>query len=183
MIRKHKRKMMLGVAIVLALIVTAVALLPRDDTKYTDFRTMQFEPVDLGLFGITPTNGEGLDSTALWVGEGYACTMEQNGNTGQRMSVPYIQWKMTDVNGGAAYWSIHFGIAERAMLNGEAENSASPWKYSNIEITLVAGEQTDLAEIDPAALEKRYKQGWISEKIDNLDDCIKRIKQAREGRF
>ena len=49
--------------------------------------------------------------------------------------------------------------------------------------SLIAGAIGVIAEIDPAALEKRYKQGWISEKIDNLDDCINRIKQAREGRF
>ena len=49
--------------------------------------------------------------------------------------------------------------------------------------SLIAGAIGVIAEIDPAALEKRYKQGWISEKIDNLDDCIKRIKQAREGTF
>ena len=47
--------------------------------------------------------------------------------------------------------------------------------------SLIAGAVGVIAEIDPAALEKRYKQGWISEKIDNLDECIARIKRAREG--
>ena len=47
--------------------------------------------------------------------------------------------------------------------------------------SLIAGAIGVIAEIDPAALEKRYKQGWISEKIDNLDQCIARIKQARQG--
>lgn len=47
--------------------------------------------------------------------------------------------------------------------------------------SLIAGAIGVIAEIDPAALEKRYKQGWISEKIDDLDQCIARIKQARQG--
>lgn len=47
--------------------------------------------------------------------------------------------------------------------------------------SLIAGAIGVIAEIDPAALEKRYKQGWISEKIDNLEQCIDRIKQARKG--
>ena len=47
--------------------------------------------------------------------------------------------------------------------------------------SLIAGAIGVIAEIDPAALEKRYKQGWISEKIDDLEKCIARIKQARQG--
>ena len=45
--------------------------------------------------------------------------------------------------------------------------------------SLIAGAIGVIAEIDPAALEKRYKQGWISEKISDLDQCIARIKLAR----
>ena len=45
----------------------------------------------------------------------------------------------------------------------------------------IAGAIGVIAEIDPAALEKRFKQGWISEKITDLDACIERIKQARAG--
>ena len=47
--------------------------------------------------------------------------------------------------------------------------------------SLIAGAIGVIAEIDPAALEKRFKQGWISEKITDLDACIERIKQARAG--
>lgn len=47
--------------------------------------------------------------------------------------------------------------------------------------SLIAGAVGVIAEIDPAALEKRFKQGWISEKITNLDQCITRIKEARAG--
>ena len=45
----------------------------------------------------------------------------------------------------------------------------------------IAGAIGVIGEIDPAALEKRFKQGWISEKITDLDACIERIKQARAG--
>lgn len=49
--------------------------------------------------------------------------------------------------------------------------------------SLIAGAIGVIAEIDPAALEKRFKQGWISEKISDLDACIARIKSARaEGK-
>lgn len=47
--------------------------------------------------------------------------------------------------------------------------------------SLIAGAIGVIAEIDPAALEKRFKQGWISEKITDLDTCIERIKTARAG--
>ncbi|KAI9189557.1 Urocanate hydratase [Blastocladiella emersonii ATCC 22665] len=36
-----------------------------------------------------------------------------------------------------------------------------------------------VAEVDPAALNKRYAQGWVTEKCDNLDDLVVRIKRAR----
>jgi len=39
-----------------------------------------------------------------------------------------------------------------------------------------------IAEIDPAALGKRLTQGWIDEKIDNLDELVARIKKARSGK-
>ncbi|XP_038069650.1 urocanate hydratase-like [Patiria miniata] len=37
-----------------------------------------------------------------------------------------------------------------------------------------------IAEVSKEALVKRHKQGWVMEMIDNLDDCIERIKQARK---
>jgi urocanate hydratase len=36
------------------------------------------------------------------------------------------------------------------------------------------------AEVNKAALEKRYNQGWIMEKISDLEECIARIKKARQ---
>ncbi|XP_074260279.1 urocanate hydratase isoform X2 [Saimiri boliviensis] len=37
-----------------------------------------------------------------------------------------------------------------------------------------------IAEVDKAALEKRHKQGWLMEVTDSLDQCIKRLREARK---
>lgn len=37
-----------------------------------------------------------------------------------------------------------------------------------------------IAEVNKAALEKRYKQGWLMEWTDDLSQCISRIRQARK---
>jgi len=39
-----------------------------------------------------------------------------------------------------------------------------------------------IAEIDPAALNKRLTQGWIDERIEDLDQLIQRIKKARTNK-
>jgi urocanate hydratase len=39
-----------------------------------------------------------------------------------------------------------------------------------------------IAEIDPVAMEKRYKQGWVQEKFDSLENCILRIKEAKKSK-
>ena len=62
------------------------------------------------------------------------------------------------------------------VTSGLGRRPAAPAKAP-----LTAGASAGIAEIDPAALEKRFKQGWISEKITDLDACIERIKQARAG--
>jgi urocanate hydratase len=35
------------------------------------------------------------------------------------------------------------------------------------------------AEIDAKALNKRYNQGWVQEKYDDLDKVIQRIKELK----
>jgi urocanate hydratase len=40
-----------------------------------------------------------------------------------------------------------------------------------------------IAEIDPSALQKRFEQGWITEKVDNLDSLIIRIKRGRKEKI
>lgn len=44
---------------------------------------------------------------------------------------------------------------------------------------MIVGAVTVVAEIDGKALDKRLRQGWITEKITNLDELIKRMKEAR----
>lgn len=44
----------------------------------------------------------------------------------------------------------------------------------------IAGVISVTAEINPAAVEKRHKQGWVDEVYDSLDKLLNRIKEARE---
>ncbi|KAL6054210.1 Urocanate hydratase [Balamuthia mandrillaris] len=37
-----------------------------------------------------------------------------------------------------------------------------------------------VAEVDESAIDKRHSQGWVMEKISDLESCLARIKQARE---
>ena len=45
----------------------------------------------------------------------------------------------------------------------------------------IAGCITIAAEINPKAATKRYDQGWVDLLIDDMDDLIKRVKQAQES--
>ncbi|MDX9811161.1 MAG: urocanate hydratase [Bacteroidales bacterium] len=45
----------------------------------------------------------------------------------------------------------------------------------------IAGLIAVVAEINPAAAMKRYKQGWVDEVIEGKGDIVSRIKQARDG--
>lgn len=42
----------------------------------------------------------------------------------------------------------------------------------------IAGVVSVIAEINPAAANKRYEQGWVDETHDNLDELVKRIRKA-----
>jgi len=44
----------------------------------------------------------------------------------------------------------------------------------------IAGVTSVIAEVNPRAVQKRLAQGWVDEVIYNLDDLVKRIKQAKE---
>ena len=84
---------------------------------------------------------------------------------------------ITVLNAGRKYLKTNELAGKVYVTSGLGGMSGAQGKAS-----LIAGAIGVIAEIDPAALEKRYKQGWISEKIDNLDECIARMKRAREGR-
>ena len=38
-----------------------------------------------------------------------------------------------------------------------------------------------VAEVSGEALMKRHKQGWVNEVIDNLDDLVKRVREAKNN--
>lgn len=45
---------------------------------------------------------------------------------------------------------------------------------------VIAGCVAVIAEIKESALSKRYEQGWVEERAENLDDCIRRMISAKE---
>lgn len=45
----------------------------------------------------------------------------------------------------------------------------------------IAGCVTVCAEVNPAAARKRHEQGWVDELIEDLDDLVLRVKQAKEN--
>ncbi|XP_038266353.1 urocanate hydratase [Dermochelys coriacea] len=48
---------------------------------------------------------------------------------------------------------------------------------------VIAGCVGIIAEVDEAALLKRYRQGWLMEITDSLDHCIARLRAARENKI
>lgn len=46
----------------------------------------------------------------------------------------------------------------------------------------IAGCITVCAEVNTKALDKRHEQGWINEKISDLDELVKRIREAKENK-
>uniref|UniRef100_A0A8C9LFW4 Urocanate hydratase 1 n=1 Tax=Pavo cristatus TaxID=9049 RepID=A0A8C9LFW4_PAVCR len=48
---------------------------------------------------------------------------------------------------------------------------------------VIAGCVGIIAEVDEAALMKRYKQGWLMEISNNLDHCIARLRDARKNKI
>src|SRR5699024_3420298 len=44
----------------------------------------------------------------------------------------------------------------------------------------IAGCITVWAEVNHMALDKRHEQGWVNEKINDLDELVKRVRAAQE---
>ncbi|MBQ9083800.1 MAG: hypothetical protein IJY28_09965 [Clostridia bacterium] len=141
MTRAKKRKYIIVAGVLILAALAAAWLLNR--TTYTDFRRMQCRRVDLEALGVTPGKEDGLYGTATWVGEGYACTVEQGDKTGECISIPYVNWEMydlhADTNGG--YAAVGFYVAERTVVDGKICTGKSPYQYSNVMLTLILGEQ------------------------------------------
>ncbi len=133
-------------AVVTGIMATIAVLWSLNRTTYADFRTMQCQLTDLELFGESPAAGSGLYREATWVGEGYACTVEQHGKTGECISIPYVEWVMydtrADTNRGEG--EFRFCIAERMVMDGKIRTGGSPYRYSNVTLTLIVGEQTSI---------------------------------------
>jgi urocanate hydratase len=47
---------------------------------------------------------------------------------------------------------------------------------------VICGAITVIAEVDPAALDKRHEQGWVMEKSVDVKQCILRVKEARRAK-
>lgn len=37
-------------------------------------------------------------------------------------------------------------------------------------------------KVSKEALDKRHSQGWVKQKVDNLDDCVNLIREARKNK-
>ncbi len=46
----------------------------------------------------------------------------------------------------------------------------------------ITGLVSVVAEINPAAIKKRYEQGWVDEVTDDLDDLVRRVQKAKTDR-
>ncbi len=46
----------------------------------------------------------------------------------------------------------------------------------------IAGCISVVAEVNPLAARKRYEQGWVDDLIDNLDDLVKRVAEAKRNK-
>ncbi len=152
MMYEQKRKIMwttIAAALALAVVVTAV-LLFLNHTTYADFRTHQFQRLDLEMLGVEPGKEDGLYGTATWVGEGYSCTVERNGKTGECISIPYVNWEMYDVSADAfgSYAAVWFQVAERTLVDGKVCTGKSPYRYSNVTLTIIFDEQTIIGSSD-----------------------------------
>ncbi len=144
--RKITRIAVAGALVLAVVVVIVLWFLHR--TTYTDFRTHQFQRLDLKMLGVEPGKEDGLYTTATWVGEGYSCTVERNGKTGECISIPYVNWEMSDVhadtNGG--HTAIQFRVAERTLVDGNICTGASPYRYSNVTLTIIFGDQTGVGD-------------------------------------
>lgn len=47
----------------------------------------------------------------------------------------------------------------------------------------IAGVVSIIAEINPSATQKRYKQGWVDEVYENLDELFVHVEKARKGKI
>jgi len=91
---------------------------------------------------------------------------------------------ITILNAGRKYLPAITGSPDENKLKGRVYLSSGLGGMSGAQgkAGLICGAVTVIAEIDPAALNKRYAQGWITEKIEDLNVLVSRVKEARANK-
>ncbi|XP_068939951.1 urocanate hydratase [Petaurus breviceps papuanus] len=85
---------------------------------------------------------------------------------------------LTVLNAGRRYLGIEDLSGKVFVTSGLGGMSGAQAKAS-----VIAGCVGVIAEVDKAALLKRYHQGWLMEITDSLDHCIKRLREARKKKI
>jgi urocanate hydratase len=119
--------------------------------------------------------------------EGKVGSKRKSGGSVEELSAAEQQKKLKDSNGSAsaaASAGASAPAAEENPLVGAVYVSSGLGGMSGAQgkAGRICGCVSVIAEIDPAALGKRLAQGWIDEKIDNLDELVARIRKARSGK-
>ncbi|XP_042705778.1 urocanate hydratase isoform X2 [Chrysemys picta bellii] len=85
---------------------------------------------------------------------------------------------LTVLNAGRRYLGVEDLAGRVFVTSGLGGMSGAQAKAA-----VIAGCVGIIAEVDEAALLKRYKQGWLMEITDSLDHCIARLRDARENKI
>uniref|UniRef100_G3VRA6 Urocanate hydratase n=1 Tax=Sarcophilus harrisii TaxID=9305 RepID=G3VRA6_SARHA len=85
---------------------------------------------------------------------------------------------LTVLNAGRRYLGVEDLSGKVFVTSGLGGMSGAQAKAS-----VIAGCVGVIAEVDKAALLKRHQQGWLMEVTDNLDHCIKRLREARKKKI
>ncbi|GAA0894006.1 urocanate hydratase [Fulvivirga kasyanovii] len=85
---------------------------------------------------------------------------------------------ITVLNAGRKISKAGEGLAGKVFVtSGLGGMSGAQPKAGNI-----AGCISVVAEVNPKATHTRHSQGWVDEVLDNIEDLIKRVKQAKENK-
>ncbi|XP_068763453.1 urocanate hydratase isoform X4 [Struthio camelus] len=85
---------------------------------------------------------------------------------------------LTVLNAGRRYLKVEDLSGKVFVTSGLGGMSGAQAKAA-----VIAGCVGIIAEVDEAALLKRYKQGWLMEISNNLDHCIARLRDARKNKI
>ncbi|XP_077181476.1 urocanate hydratase [Paroedura picta] len=85
---------------------------------------------------------------------------------------------LTVLNAGRRYLGVENLAGKVFVTSGLGGMSGAQAKAA-----VIAGCVGIIAEVDEAALLKRYKQGWLMEITDSLDHCIARLRKAKKNKM